>query len=83
MEDVMLTTIDNPFNPHTDWEAWYAWDVTHGYHTCEYLARIVITSYDLGDGMIDKDIDDAIDEIVSLNINGKYAKVTKEFKFLT
>ena len=72
MSQAMLTTIDNPYDPHTHFDEWYAWDIAHGYHTCEYLARIAMTSDVLSDVENDEAIDEAIDEIVSMNINGMY-----------
>ena len=71
----MLTTIDNPFNPSTDFDRWYQYDVEKGYHTCGYLARICKTSDSLSEADQAKAIDDAIDEIVKMNINGLYTKV--------
>ena len=40
-KDVMLTTIDNPYNPFTNFDEWWAFDISHGYNTCAYLSRIV------------------------------------------
>lgn len=39
-ENAMLTTVDNPYNPHTHWDEWYKWDVSHGYLTSEWIARL-------------------------------------------
>lgn len=75
MANVMLTTIDNPFNPFTDWDAWKGYDEAHKYYTCEYLARITTTADDLTDADYDAAIDAAIDEIVKFNINGLYTKI--------
>lgn len=76
-EEAMLTTIDNPYNPFTQYDEWYAYDRYLGHYTPEYLARVAIVS----DGLspIDQElaIDDAIAEIVALNFNGLYARVTK------
>ena len=36
----MLTTIDNPFSPFTQWDQWLRYDRDHGYYTNEYLARV-------------------------------------------
>lgn len=44
MDDVMLTTIDNPYNPRTDYVKWMRWDKDNGYNTQEYLARLVVDS---------------------------------------
>ena len=76
MEEVyMLTTTDNPYSPFTQPDAWYGYDRAMGYHTPEYLARIAKTSSALSDRQNDMIIDDAIDEIVSLNLLGIYRKV--------
>ncbi len=42
--DFMLTTIDNPFNPFTQFQLWYNFDQQQGYNTCSYLSRISKTS---------------------------------------
>jgi uncharacterized lipoprotein YddW (UPF0748 family) len=78
MMAVMLSTIDNPFDPFEDYPAWYAWDTASGYHTNSYLARIVHTSDELSVADQAQAIEDAIDEIVTMNINGMYIKVTKQ-----
>ncbi len=75
MPEMMLTTIDNPFNPFTQWDEWKRYDEDKKYYTCSYLARIAKTSDDLSEADYNKAIDDAIEEIVSLNINGMYTKV--------
>lgn len=71
----MLTTVDNPYNPHTHYDEWYAWDVEHGYHTCSLLARLTITSNELSDADQDLAISYAIDEIINENLLGVYKKV--------
>ena len=80
MNDVMLTTIDNPFDPFSQWDEWKRFDEDMQYFTCSYLARIAKTSDDLSDADNEKAIDDAINEIVSLNILGIYRKVFKKNK---
>lgn len=76
--ECMLTTIDNPFNPFTDFDKWFAYDEANGYHSCSYLANIMKTSdsFSVEDQMKEKER--AIDEIVKLNINGMYRKVTRD-----
>ena len=75
---MMLTTIDNPFNPFTQWDEWKRYDEDKKYYTCSYLARIAKTSDDLSEADYNKAIDDAIEEIVNLNINGMYTKVYED-----
>ena len=71
----MLTTIDNPFNPVTEYDEWYATDVRLGHHTASFLARIVRTSDALSPADQDAAIEQAIDEIVKENVSGLYRKV--------
>lgn len=73
---VMLTTIDNPFNPFTDFDNWQKFDESKSYFTCEYLARIAATSDELSEVDEDLAILQAIDEIIKLNVLGIYKKVT-------
>jgi hypothetical protein len=77
MKDVMLTTIDNPFDPFTQFDEWKAFDEEKGYYTCNYLARIVKTSDELSETDEALAIEQAIDEIVRLNILGIYRKVVR------
>jgi hypothetical protein len=74
----MLTTWDNPFDPFTQWEEWYAFDEAAGYHTCALLARIVVTSEEHSDLDHRLALQDAIDEIVNENVSGKHRKVRAE-----
>lgn len=74
----MLTTVDNPFDPFTQFDQWYAWDQAAGYYTSDYLARIVRTSDDLSDADQDLAIEYAIDEIVRENVLGIYRKVSEK-----
>lgn len=76
-QEFMLTTVDNPYNPFTEFDDWLSYDELMGYHTCEYLAKITLTSDALSDVDQGLAIDAAIDEIVQYNINGLYRKVTR------
>jgi hypothetical protein len=71
----MLTTVDNPFNPYTQFEDWLAFDRAAGYDTLEFLGRIVRTSDDLSEADQDLAIEQGIDEIVRENVLGLYKKV--------
>lgn len=77
MKRVAITTIDNPFDPFDDFAKWFAFDEFHGYHTCSYLDRVAKTSDDWSIEDQNAEIERAIDEIVALNINGMYKKVTR------
>ncbi len=74
----MLTTIDNPFNPFTQFDDWYLYDESKGYHTCSYLARIAKVSNELSDVENENETERAINEIVAYNFLGIYKKVQED-----
>lgn len=75
---LMLTTTDNPFNPFTQFDDWFAFDEQKGYHTCSYLARICKTSPELSVADMELANDDAVREIVRHNLLGIYTAVSEE-----
>lgn len=78
MKEVMLTTTDNPYDPFTQFDEWYAFDESHGYHTCAYLARISAANPTFDDDRNAYENEKAIDEICSFNLLGIYKKVEQE-----
>lgn len=77
-KEYMLTTVDNPYDPFTQFDEWYEFDRLKGYDTCGYLARIAQTSNKLSDELNQLAINSAIDEICQYNWRGIYRKVEKE-----
>lgn len=75
--EYLLTTIDNPYDPFTQWDEWYMWDLNAGYHTPGLLARISKSSPDLSDVDEYNAIQDAIDEIVRENVSGMHRKIQR------
>ena len=78
MKIAYLTTIDNPYDPHDQFDQWFAYDTEKGYNTCGYLAKIAMTSPDSSEADNQFAVESAIDEIVALNISGNYKKIVKE-----
>jgi hypothetical protein len=74
----MLTTVDNPWNPFTHFDEWYAFDQSAGYKTTSLLARIASTSEELSDADQDLAVEQAIDEIVRENVTGMYRKISSD-----
>lgn len=64
-KDYMLTTFDNPFNPFKDFALWWKEDRRLGHDCCGILARTSNVSDVSSDENNEKDIYDAMDEIVS------------------
>jgi len=77
LTEVALTTADNPYNPFTDWDRWYQFDESKGYHSASLLARVVVTSDELSDADQQLAIENAVDEIVKTNTLGIYRKVSR------
>lgn len=77
MEEYMLTTFDNPYDPFEDFENWFLYDIEQGYNTCGYLARISNTNSDLPDSVNNERIEEAIDEILANDFLGIYKKVSR------
>ena len=71
----MITTTDNPYNPQTDFQRWYLYDVNNGYNTCAYLGRIVKDSEELSDEEKEIENERAIDEIIKYDFMNIYKKI--------
>lgn len=76
--EYMLTTVDNPFNPFTQFEEWIQYDISMGYNTAAFLARIAKVSDDLTQQDQAIAIQMAIDEIVQENVSGMWRKVSRD-----
>ena len=78
MSTYMLTTIDNPFDPGTQFDEWNTYDMRSGYHTLAFLARLVQSSNELSEADQQLAIQLAVDEIAKENVLGIYRKVEVE-----
>ena len=79
MRAVAITTKDNPFSPFEEFDQWNAFDQGKGYNTCSYLARITKSSDELSEEEQLTAVEQAIDEIVALNLTGNYKKVEDDY----
>ncbi len=75
MSACTLSTVDNPYNPFTNFDAWYRYDLDKGYNCCGLLARLAHTSDQLSDYENDREIERAVDEIVKFDPLNIYTKV--------
>lgn len=83
MAQVMLSTIDNPYNPFENFDEWYAFDEMKAIEEnrptcCGYLARMFFESDDVSDNEQEEIVEAVIDDILELNLTGKFIKVMKE-----
>lgn len=83
VEEVMLTTIDNPYNPFDNFSEWYSFDEAAARREnrptcCGYLARVYLGPDDVSEDEFNQVMNDVLDEICELNLSGKFKKVTRE-----
>ena len=69
-----ISTSDNPYDYFTEFDEWLAWDYPR-YNTLGLLDRIMVSSDDLPDSLIEQDTDEAIEIILKENWYGVHIKV--------
>lgn len=77
MQNVALTTFDNPYDPFEQFTSWFLFDVEKGYNSCDYLGRVARISDSLSEEENDKEVERAIDEIILNDFMNIYKKVTR------
>ena len=82
MAMTMLSTVDNPYNPFTEFDEWYAFDDMKAREEnrptcCSYLAKMMKESDDISEKELEEITEAVIDDICELNLNGKFIKITK------
>ena len=75
MANSVVTTIDNPWNPFTQFREWFAWDNHHHYETCRWLDHYAFTSNDLSDEQIDDDVTNAQNKLLARNPYSLHVKI--------
>lgn len=82
-KEVRITTVDNPYDPFTEWEDWLMFDIQQGYGTCERLASIAPTSEQLSDQENFEIVEEAIEELMktgAFNKKGELVEYKKVYK---
>ena len=85
IEECLLTTKDNEFDPFDQFPEWYSRDLElarqqNRRSASGYLALIASVAEDVSDKEYNQVLSDAIDEILKLNLSGKFIKVTRKTK---
>jgi len=78
-EQQLLTTVDNPYNPFTEFDKWLIFDTQKGYNTCGLLERFVVASPELSDVDEQLAIKRAMNRVIELNVYGVHRIVTRSF----
>ena len=72
-----LTTVDNPYDPFTQFDDWFAFDTEKGYFSCSKLDRILRLSDDMSEAEVNEETERAIDDIVKYDFLNIFKKVKK------
>lgn len=75
---VRLTTVDNPYDPFTQFTSWFLFDEEKGYHSTSYLGRIARISSELSDEENNEEEERAIDEIIKYDPTNIYRKIREK-----
>ena len=78
--EYLLTTKDNPYNPFTHWDEWFAFDLQKGYATCGLVARLTEdeTDKDMPDEWNDIRVKAAIDRFIGIDPLHLYCKIYRD-----
>lgn len=75
VKEFMLSTSDNCFNPFTQFDEWFAFDISKGYNTLEYLANVAETSEEMSEKQNRLALNEAIEDALRFNLTGNRIKV--------
>ena len=78
MDEYMVTTFDNVYNPFTHFKQWYDRDIELGYYTCQWIDKFVKTSIELPEDTMERCIEHGYEDFLALNPYGMHYKVYKE-----
>lgn len=85
-ESFMVTTIDNPYNPFTNFVEWLLYDNEKGYKTVDKIGRLTYSSDELSEEEAEEENNRVIDELIANDPLPIYVKVKasdyKNGKFL-
>lgn len=78
--NVRITTIDNPYDPFTEFDKWFDFDVEKGYYTCSKLARLSKITEDMTDKELIEEEQRVINRLIEIDPLDIYIKVEKNHK---
>jgi hypothetical protein len=82
-KEIMVTTVDNPYNPFEQFDEWLVYDKVKGYNTTERLAVVAPLSERLSDEEIYFAIEKGIETLMrygAIDKEGKPVEYKKVFK---
>lgn len=80
LEQFMLTTFDNPFNPFENFRDWFVFDIEKGYKCCEIVDRISNVTNEMSSTEKILAQNDAIERFIAVDPLNLYTKVSVKTK---
>lgn len=75
---VWLTSVDNPFDPFTDFDEWYRYDAEKGYYTAGLIARFTdADAFDLSDEDYAAEVEQAVEKALETDLEGRLFRVVR------
>jgi hypothetical protein len=62
-KDIWISYDTNPYNPFSQFDDWYAWDIAFGFDICGLIAKEAPTS---AENLTDMENDELIDEAIHI-----------------
>lgn len=62
-KDIWISYDTNPYNPFSQFDDWYAWDIAFGFDVCGLIAKEAPTS---AENLTDMENDELIDEAIHI-----------------
>ncbi len=62
-KDIWISYDKNPYNPFSQFDDWYAWDIAFGFDICGLIAKEAPTS---AENLTDMENDELIDEAIHI-----------------
>ena len=82
IREVALTTIDNPYDPVTQFDQWRYYDEqVGGYCTLGLLANLSNIATDQSDETVEEYVEATIDELIDADCFGLYKKVVHDVDY--
>lgn len=81
LEQFMLTTVDNPFNPFEDFRSWFLFDIEKGYKCCEIVDRLTNITKEYSERERIVAVNAAIDRFIAIDPYNIYTRVGNITKY--
>ena len=78
--ECMLTTVDNPFDPFEQFDAWLNYDTEKGYYSASRWTRFANFRDDMSEEEENEEIERAIDEFIEVDFLDLFKKVKRTKK---